>query len=133
MKLIKSTLSLLLVISLTVIFFTSLTGCTATKNAKSTPDEITNPTKCTNHLYWKDINVEVIDSKITRRALKYYTIVLVYSDEYNLEKTLYASGRHYLSKGDYITAELYTWKNDETGEINDREIHCITRWEPLSE
>lgn len=88
------------------------------------------------HLYWKDIDVEV--TKIDKRqwfATVHRRIVniTVYSEEYNLEKTLtYEDQGMWVNnpawnyeKGDIIKAELYSWVMDSTGEIVRRDINKI--------
>lgn len=118
----------LLYISILIIIISSFVGC-STKSDISTSDEPTKATACTNHLYWKDINVKVLDVIYGFN----YTVITVYSEEYDIKKQMTVSGNHMfdLSVGDYITAELYTYKNDETGEINSRSIHSITSYKPL--
>ena len=64
-------------------------------------------------------------------AHHYKTEVTVYSEEYNLTKTLTeeASGmfnnmKHWdTQEGDIIKVKLYTWMYDSTGTIHRREIH----------
>ena len=56
--------------------------------------------------------------------------ITVYSKEYDLEFSDVFIGYSDLrecEEGDIIIAELYTWKNDRTGEINRRMIHKIYR------
>lgn len=88
------------------------------------------------HLYWKDIDVEVID--IDKRhwfaSTHWYQVDLeVYSSEYDLTKTFEIQGSGAFGcpkefdyeKGDILKAELYSWKKDSTEEIVKREIHKL--------
>ena len=85
-----------------------------------------------NHLYWKDIEVRVVDVEHTSRksgsVRRKCTTITVYSDEYNLTFTesYFGTGDIFdMRVGDIVWAELYTWKNDATGEINRREINRV--------
>lgn len=106
-----------------------IAGCSSERNPNYVPPE--QP-----HLYWKDIDVEV--TKIDKRqwfATVHRRIVniTVYSEEYNLEKTLtYEDQGMWINnpawnyeKGDIIKAELYSWVMDSTGEIVRRDINKI--------
>ena len=93
------------------------------------------PPPDTNHLYWKDIEVVITDvehqvygaAPVIRRSVK----ISVYSEEYDLSDSYVFENINILDdcysyeKGDIVTAELYTWKNNVTGEINKREINKI--------
>lgn len=98
----------------------------------STVHITTTPHINTNHLYWKDIKVTVVDVEHTRRitgtATHRNTYITVYSEEYDLTFSSSYSGLNDLwdvEKGDIVIAELYTWKNDATGEINNRRINRV--------
>lgn len=87
------------------------------------------------HLYWKNIDVVVenVDQRHWFAAVHRYEIhITVYSEEYNLRKTLsYSSSGMYtpehwgVQKGDIVTAELYSWVMDSTGEVVRRDIHTL--------
>lgn len=88
------------------------------------------------HLYWKDINVRVVNvDRVHWFALthQYEVEIQVQSDEYNLlgEDTFHGSGAFGCPEqwnyevGDTVKAELYSWVNDSTGEVVRREIHQI--------
>lgn len=93
------------------------------------------PPPDTNHLYWKDIEVVITDvehqvygaAPAIRRSVK----ISVYSEEYDLSDSYIFENISILDdcysyeKGDIVTAELYTWKNNVTGKINKREINKI--------
>ena len=85
-----------------------------------------------NHLYYKNIEVEV--TSIEKNRIGWMIVpkvkITVYSKEYDLEFSDVFIGYSDLrecEEGDIIIAELYTWKNDRTGEINRRTIHKIYR------
>ena len=104
-----------------------LTGCGNAQNY--TPQE--KP-----HLYWKDIEVIVtdVDKEYWCATTHWYVVnITVHSDEYGLDKRMEIKGSgafgcpkefHY-EVGDIVTAQLYSWKMDSTGEIVKREIHCL--------
>lgn len=81
------------------------------------------------HLYWKDIDVEVINVEKFIRFSPYHrarALITVYSNEYDLSESF--SVNSYWSNykvGDFIKAELYSWVDDNTGKILKREIHRI--------
>lgn len=89
------------------------------------------------HLYWKDIDVVV--TQISHNhwyagyAHRYKVSVTVYSEEYNLTKTLIQEGSgmwgvpsHWnTKKGDIIKVRLYSWVYDSTGVVHKREIHSF--------
>lgn len=93
------------------------------------------PPPDTNHLYWKDIEVVITDVEHktygAAPAIRHSVIVSVYSSEYDLSGTYEFQNISLLDKqfgyekGDIVTAQLYTWKNNVTGEINKREIHKV--------
>lgn len=107
----------------------SLSACSFERDPNYVPPE--QP-----HLYWKDIDVEVtnIDKRqwfatVHRRVVN----ITVYSEEYNLSKTLtYEDSGMWITnpaweyeKGDIIKAQLYSWVMDSTGEIVRRDINKI--------
>ena len=122
----------LVIVMILVILSCFLSGCTTTStitSEQSTPQE--QP-----HLYWKDIPVTVTD--IDKRTWfagtrRYNVTVSVHSDTYNIDETFTEEGSGFYGcpdswnyeKGDTITAELYTWKIDSTGEITRRCINQI--------
>lgn len=77
------------------------------------------------HLYWKDINVEVVEVRQSLNKRIYE--VEVYSKDYNLKHSFVLRGIDYdgYEKGDIIKAELYSWVDDSSGKIIQREIHQI--------
>lgn len=88
------------------------------------------------HLYWKDIDAEVVD--INKRhwfgGTHWYQVnITVRNDEYDLEctKTYKGSGMFGCPSqwgyevGDIVSAELYSWVMDSTGEVVKREINKI--------
>lgn len=88
------------------------------------------------HLYWKDIEVIVTDVETCRWVTKThwcYVYITVESKEYDLSKTLEFEGSGFFGKpsqwdyqvGDKVTAQLYSWVKDSTGEIVRREIYTI--------
>ena len=87
------------------------------------------------HLYWKDINVVVtnVNKKHWFATTHHYIIeITVKSEEYGLEKTITSEGggmfapQHWdVKEGDVITAQLYSWVMDSTGEVVKREIHSL--------
>lgn len=86
----------------------------------------------TNHLYWKDIDVVVtsVEHKhwLSGNAHCFSTKVTVWSEEYQLKFTdeIRGKGKAWnYRKGDTVQAELLTWKNNETGEINRRLINRV--------
>ena len=114
---------LIIIIALLIV----LTGCEY--NQPITPKE--QP-----HLYWKDIDVVVID--IDKRSwfagTKWYEVQIeVYNEEYNLTETFEIEGSGIYGKpsewdyeiGDIVSAELLSWKMDSTGEIIRREIGSL--------
>ena len=115
------------VLCLTCIF--SLVGCSYEPDPNYVPPE--RP-----HLYWKDIDVEVVSvdkhtwfATVHRRVAK----ITVYSEEYNLTKTLtYEVQGMWVNnpawgckEGDIIKAQLYSWVMDSTGEVVRRDINKI--------
>lgn len=105
----------------------SFSGCESNKNYR--PKEV-------EHLYWKDIDVEVIDIKLTHWFAithRYVLNITVYSEEYDLEETFeyHFQGPHSLpdcaesKEGDIVKAELFSWVLDSTGEVTKREIHKV--------
>ena len=110
-----------------------LTGCAT--NTVSNPAN-SKPRPEQPHLYWKEIEVEVIkvDKRHWYASTHHYQIdITVHSEEYGLTKTFnnYASGAFAVipgwnsNKGDIIKAELYSWVMDSTGEVVKREINRI--------
>ena len=104
-----------------------LSGCNKNVNTASVEQP---------HLYWKEIEVEVID--IDKRhwfasTHQYIVNIDVYSNEYNLSQTFEIKGsgafgcpkEYNYNVGDKVKAELYSWKMDSTGEIIEREIHNL--------
>ena len=87
------------------------------------------------HLYWKDIEVvveDVVQKHWFATVHRYELSITVYSEEYNLRKTFnsYTSGMvtpngWNSQEGDVITAELYSWVMDSTGEVVRREINRL--------
>lgn len=77
------------------------------------------------HLYWKDIDVEVVE--IRQSLNKRIYEVEVYSKDYNLKHSFVLRGIDYkgYQKGDIIKAELYSWVSDSDGKVIQREIHQI--------
>ena len=88
------------------------------------------------HLYWKDIDVVVID--VSKRhwyvSTHWYTVnVTVESEKYGLKQTFTFKGSGVFGRplqwdykeGDVIKAELYSWVMESTGEVTRREIHRI--------
>lgn len=85
-----------------------------------------------NHLYWKDIDVVVTNVEhkhwLSGYAHYFSTVVTVWFEEYQLEYTdeIQGKGKAWnYRKGDTVQAELLTWKNNETGEINRRAINRV--------
>lgn len=87
------------------------------------------------HLYWKDIDVVVenVEKKHWFATTHRYQLsVTVYSQEYDLKKTIDSSSsgmftpQHWnVKQGDIIKAQLYSWVIDSTGEVVKREIHSL--------
>jgi len=87
------------------------------------------------HLYWKDIDVVVtnVNRKHWFATTHHYIIeITVKSEEYGLEKTITSEGggmfapQHWgVEKGDVVTAQLYSWVMDSTGEVVRRDIHSL--------
>lgn len=88
------------------------------------------------HLYWKDIDVVVknVDKRTWFATVHRYELnITVYSEEYDLEKTLHYSGSGMLTnipgwnakEGDVIQAQLYSWVMDSTGKVTRRDINKI--------
>ena len=85
------------------------------------------------HVYWKDIDVEVVD--IDKRhwyagTHHYQVDITVKSEEYGLTETFHLDGMnakdaYNYDKGDIIKAELNSWVMDSTGEVVRREINEI--------
>lgn len=87
------------------------------------------------HLYWKDI--EVVVENVDQRhwfatVHRYELYITVYSEEYDLRKTLnwYGTGMFApeywnLQEGDIVTAELYSWVMDSTGDVVRRDINRL--------
>ncbi len=88
------------------------------------------------HLYWKDIDVEVVSvsqqswfATVHRRKLT----ITVKSEEYGLEKTLYYESSGMINdipcwdakKGDIVRAQLYSWVMDSTGQVTRRDINKL--------
>ena len=94
------------------------------------------PQKENPHLYWKDIEVKVldVDKKHWFAGTHWYSVEIeVKSDEYDLTDKFEYKGSGAFGKpsqweydeGDIVNAELYSWVMDSTGEIIRREIHKI--------
>lgn len=88
------------------------------------------------HLYWKDIDVVVtdIDKRHWFAGTHWYSVqITVESEEYNLERTIEFKGSGAFGKpgqwdyktGDIVTAQLYSWVMDSTGEVVRRKINTI--------
>lgn len=87
------------------------------------------------HLYWKDIDVVVTDVNQKHwfaTVHRYELDITVYSEEYDLEKTLnyYHTGMVLppywnAQEGDIVTAELYSWVMDSTGDVVRRDINRL--------
>lgn len=118
-----------LVILLVVLCLTMCACDMQTMNANYTPVE--QP-----HLYWKDIDVVVqnVDQRSWFATVHRYELnITVYSEEYGLEKTLHYSGSGMINsipgwnakEGDILSAQLYSWVMDSTGEIVKRDINKI--------
>lgn len=88
------------------------------------------------HLYWKDIDVEVVSvnqhtwfATVHRRKLT----ITVKSEEYGLEKTLYYESSGMINdipcwnakEGDIVKAQLYSWVMDSTGQVTRRDINKL--------
>ena len=64
---------------------------------------------------------------------RYELNITVYSEEYDLEKTLHYSGSGMLTnipgwnakEGDVLRAQLYSWVMDSTGTVTRRDINKI--------
>ena len=119
----------LYIISCIVLLF-SLTACGESMAMEQQPP------KERPHLYWKEIEVEVvnIDKRHWFAGTHHYVVdVTVYSEEYNLTKSFtYQAGEAFAvipcwnyQKGDIIKAELYSWVMDSTGEIVKRDINKV--------
>lgn len=119
-----------------MLIITTFTGCNNTTKSNSSDSSIVIHQVEQPHLYWKDIDVEVVS--ITKRhwfaTVHRYTVVMeVYSAEYDLRKTLdYSATGMFINmpawdyeKGDIVKAQLYTWMYDSTGEVQKREIHKV--------
>ena len=88
------------------------------------------------HLYWKDIDVVVkdVDKRTWFATVHRYELkITVYSEEYDLEKTLHYSGSGMLTnipgwsakEGETLKAQLYSWVIDSTGKVVRRDINKI--------
>lgn len=89
------------------------------------------------HLYWKDINVEVVDiyhAYWYATTPRHQLTITVYSEEYDLKETfIYSSSGMMVNfpncanskVGDIVKAELYSWVIDSTGEVTRRQIHQV--------
>lgn len=88
------------------------------------------------HLYWKDVDVEVIDidKKYWYSVVPRYEVkITVKNEEYSLiyTDTIKGSGafgcpsQWRYKEGDIIKAELYSWVIDSTGEVVKRKIHRV--------
>lgn len=85
------------------------------------------------HLYWKTIEVEVIDADCRHwyASGHHYTAdIKVYSAEYDLTQSFHlefndAKELQNTKNGDILEATLYTWKLDSTDTVIKREIHSI--------
>lgn len=110
-----------------IALLTILTGCEY--NQPVTPKE--QP-----HLYWKDIDVVVID--IDKRSWfattkRWMVEIEVYSEEYGLTEFFDVSGSGLYGcpkewdyeVGDIVSAELLSWVMDSTGEVVRREIGSL--------
>lgn len=125
---IKKVFSVLLII----ILIFSICGCDTIKSSTydEAPKRYEQP-----HLYWKDIIVEVkhISRTCSYRAYAhhYHIEIEVYNEKYNLTDRLnYTAINAYpigweLKEGDKVTAILYSYKIDSTGEITSRSIHSL--------
>lgn len=118
---------LILFLSLFIIF--SFVGCEYNSSSLKKEEQ--------EHLYWKDINVEVVD---IYHAYWYATTprhqftITVYSEEYDLKETFVYSSSGMMANlpacvnskiGDIVKAELYSWVIDSTGEVTRRQIHQV--------
>jgi hypothetical protein len=83
------------------------------------------------HLYWKDIDVEIVDIKKSHslNGRRYTVVVTVKSEEYGLQDTFVCNGSNWdkpnvwkNQKGDTIKAELYSWVMRSTGKVVKRQI-----------
>lgn len=110
-----------------IALLTILSGCEC--NQSITPKE--QP-----HFYRKDIDVVVID--IDKRSwfagTRWYEVQIeVYNEEYDLTEIFEIKGSGIFGKpsewdyqiGDTVSAELFSWKMDSTGEIIKREIGSL--------
>ncbi|MBO5434385.1 hypothetical protein J6A31_00990 [bacterium] len=89
------------------------------------------------HLYWKDIDVEVIDISTNHwyggNAHRYEVRLTVYSEEYDLTEKITITGSGMWNKpkefdytvGQTIKAELFSWVMDSTGEVVRRKINKL--------
>lgn len=104
-------------------------GCATTQNEKLGTNE--EP-----HLYWKDIDVVVtsVNKKHWYASTHWYEVrVTVESEQYQLTYTDTFKGSGAFgcpsqwgySEGDIVTAELYSWVMDSTGEVLKRQIHRV--------
>lgn len=82
--------------------------------------------------YYKDIEVVIIEKENSSRWNGFRHInktnITVYSKEYDLEYSTTVMTRTSLWEaqiGDTIRAELFSWKNEDTGEIIKRAINRI--------
>lgn len=123
----KRILMAFIAITIILCFFS---GCTA----NSAETDYTIPEEP--HLYWKDIDVVVtdIDKRHWFAGTHWYSVqITVESEEYNLERTIEFKGSGAFGKpgqwdyqtGDIVTAQLYSWVMDSTGEVVRRKINTI--------
>lgn len=88
------------------------------------------------HLYWKDINVTIvdIDKKHWFAGTHWYVVDLtVESEEYKLIETFEIKGSGAFGcpsawnyeEGQVVEAKLYSWVMDSTGEVVKREINRV--------
>lgn len=111
---------LILIVAFTIL---CLVGCNMETDETYEPQE--EP-----HLYWKDIDVVIIDihKKHWYTGAHWYSVELtVESKEYGLVETLEINGRSAwdYEEGQTVKAELYSWVMDSTGEVIRREISQV--------
>lgn len=114
----------ILIIALIIII--CLTGCTKNQTYQA-PERP--------HLYWQDIDVVVTDVNRRQWFAKttwYLVEYTVTSEEYGLTQTFYAQDcglwrpqEWDYEEGQILTAELYSWVMDSTGEVVRREINQV--------
>ena len=119
---------------LTILLILALILCTVGCAGNSNTTDYTIPEEP--HLYWKDIDVVVtdIDKQHWFAGTHWYSVqITVESEEYNLERTIEFKGSGAFGKpgqwdyktGDIVTAQLYSWVMDSTGEVVRRKINTI--------